>query len=30
MIDLKRYAALLLVEGQTTVEEVTSVASLDA
>jgi len=30
MIDLKRYAALLLLEGQTTVEEVTSVVSIDA
>jgi hypothetical protein len=30
MIDLKRYAALLLIEGQTTVEEVTSVVSMDA
>ena len=30
MIDLKGYAALLLVEGQTTVEEVTSVVSIDA
>ncbi|MDP1572157.1 MAG: ATPase, T2SS/T4P/T4SS family [Vicinamibacterales bacterium] len=28
MVDLKRYAALLLVEGQTTVEEVTSVVSI--
>ena len=30
MIDLKGYAALLLLEGQTTVEEVTSVVSIDA
>jgi type IV pilus assembly protein PilB len=30
MIDLKGYAALLLLDGQTTVEEVTSVVSLDA
>jgi type IV pilus assembly protein PilB len=30
MIDLKGYAALLLLEGQTTVEEVTSVVSMDA
>ena len=28
-IDLKRYAAQLLVDGQTTVEEVTSVVSID-
>ena len=30
MIDLKGYAALLLLDGQTTVEEVTSVVSIDA
>ena len=30
MIDLKRYAALLLIDGLTTVEEVTSVVSMDA
>jgi type IV pilus assembly protein PilB len=30
MIDLKGYAALLLLEGQTTVEEVTSVVSVEA
>ena len=30
MIDLKGYAALLLLGGQTTVEEVTSVVSIDA
>jgi len=30
MVDLKGYAALLLLDGQTTVEEVTSVVSLDA
>jgi type IV pilus assembly protein PilB len=30
MIDLKRYAALLLVEGLTTVEEVTSVVSIES
>jgi type IV pilus assembly protein PilB len=30
MIDLKRYAALLLLDGQTTVEEVTSVVSVEA
>jgi type IV pilus assembly protein PilB len=30
MIDLKRYAALLLAEGQTTVEEVTSVVSIES
>ena len=30
MIDLKGYAALMLLDGQTTVEEVTSVVSLDA
>jgi type IV pilus assembly protein PilB len=30
MIDLKRYAAILLAEGQTTVEEVTSVVSIEA
>ena len=30
MIDLKAYAALLLLGGQTTVEEVTSVVSIDA
>ena len=29
MIDLKRYAALLLIEGLTTVEEVTSVVSME-
>ena len=30
MIDLKAYAALMLLDGQTTVEEVTSVVSIDA
>ncbi len=30
MIDLKRYAAILLTEGLTTVEEITSVVSIDA
>ncbi len=30
MIDLKRYAALLLVEGLTTVDEVTSVVSIES
>ena len=29
MVDLKRYAAILLVEGLTTVEEVTSVVSIE-
>jgi type IV pilus assembly protein PilB len=29
MIDLKRYAAMLLLDGQTTVEEVTSVVSIE-
>ena len=28
MIDLKRYAALLLTQGLTTIEEVTSVVSM--
>ena len=28
MVDLRRYSALLLAEGQTTVEEVTSVVSM--
>ena len=30
MIDLKRYAAMLLTEGLTTVEEVTSVVSIES
>jgi len=30
MIDLKRYAALLLTEGLTTVDEVTSVVSIES
>jgi len=30
MIDLTRYAAILLTEGLTTVEEVTSVVSVEA
>jgi type II secretory ATPase GspE/PulE/Tfp pilus assembly ATPase PilB-like protein len=29
MLDLKRYAALLLTEGLTTIEEVTSVVSVE-
>jgi hypothetical protein len=29
MIDLRRYAALLLAEGLTTVDEVTSVVSIE-
>jgi type II secretory ATPase GspE/PulE/Tfp pilus assembly ATPase PilB-like protein len=30
MIDLKRYAAILLSEGMTTVDEVTSVVSIES
>jgi hypothetical protein len=30
MIDLKKYAAILLMEGLTTVEEVTSVVAIEA